>query len=474
MLFKLLVCTLVLCFSSAFGATLAGNIPTATEQQINKRINYLQIQINELRAEQKTQKKQKKNCFRNIVCYRVKEYNGEKYQQCHNSLLGIEPYLNKDTTAFDGSKLIINVPSVREDSQLLLQQYQLIQEYHRLGVPVPNLPRVTLTGKLEGNASYGNTYTDLQSGNINFSGNAEIGTYIQGNSWVSGYMSLGYGPADKHRNSSRLFMNRAFVTIGNLSQFPLYASIGQVYVPFGCYSSLMVTTPVTQALGRTRARTLTFGYQQTGNNIFHAEVYGFQRLTHNFSHRKNNEWGADIGYKFNNGSRVSGEIGAGYISSLKDSQWIQEMALKHRVPGLNIYGALAINPVILFAEYVGTVRSVDINDIGFANQKVPRPTAFNGEASYTLKTGSKPSSIGVSYGHTSQALALGLPQDRYSVFYNVNIWRETNLALEYRYDVYYSTKTILTNANSIPTTANVAINLGKSDNVITAQFDLFF
>ena len=473
--FKLIISALGLYISSAFGATLANDAPAA-DQQINKRVDCLQAQINKLRTGQMAQ--QKKTPPRGRTANdRAKGYHSGRSRQYHGSAsrLSVGPYLNEDAT-FDGSELVINVPTVREDSQLLLQQYQFMQECHEFGMHTPDLPRVTLTGKLEGQTSYGSTYTDSRSGNINFN-SAELDTYVQGNSWVSGYMTMDYNP-DEHRDSSRLLMNRAFIAVGNLGQFPLYTSIGQVYVPFGRYSSRMVTTPVTQTLGRTRARTLTLGYQQTGNNVFHAEVYGFRGLTNSLScDNKNNEWGTGIGYRFNNGGRVSGEVGAGYISNLADSQGVQGTVflntenLRHRVPALNVYGALTINPVVFLAEYVGAVRSFDVNDVSFIKQGA-RPTAFHTEASYTFKTSSKHSSIGVGYGRTSQALTLGLPQVRYSVFYNINIWRDTNLALEYRHDVNYSVSTISTGSNPIP--ADLVTGLGKSDNVITAQFDLFF
>lgn len=461
--FKSLIPVLSLCVSSAFCATLAGNTP-AIDQQINKQINYLQTQINELRAEQGIQKKQKQTPSRRAI---------------YTSPLSIGPYF-KDATG--GSKLIINVPTVREDSRLLLRQYQLTEKCHKLGIPAPDLPQVTLTGKLEGQASYMDTYASSRSGNINF-GSAELDTYVQSNSWVSGYMALNY-TSDENRDDSRLFMNRAFITIGNLSKFPFYTSIGQVYVPFGRYSSLMVTAPVTQVLGRTRARTLTVGYQQTDNNNgLHAEVYGFQGLTNNNLSHSNQNWGIDIGYEFNNRCHLSGEIGTGYISNLANSQGIQatvflntENHLRHRVPALNVYSILAINPVVFLAEYVGAIRSFDANDISFINQR-RRPTAFHTEASYTFKTGSKPSSIGVSYGCTSQALALGLPQDCYSIFYNINIWRDTNLALEYRHDVNCAVvNTVPIGYSPTPDVvpANLVTDFKKSDNMITTQFDLFF
>ncbi|WP_304985093.1 CBU_0937 family porin [Coxiella-like endosymbiont] len=462
---KFLVSIVSLCVVSALTPSLA-----ATKQQINKRIDYLQEQINQLRAHQKQAQNKPTHThhYQEYTCQ-----NGKCVY--HTSRLGIGPYLNTQE-AFDGSELIINTPTIREDARMLINQYQLEQECSEMGIPTPFLPRVTFSGKLEGQVAYGSTYAGLRTTNINFSG-AELDTYIQGNLWVSGCMDLDYDP-DELVNRSRVFMNRAFVTIGNLSRFPFYISIGQVYVPFGRYNSLMISSPVTLGLGRTRARALTVGYQTGKNAALHAEVYGYQELTNNLSHsNQNNRWGTDIGYEFNNGGRVSGEVGASLISNLADSQGMQATVFLHdetlhrTVEAIDFYGNIFIDPAVFIAEYVGALRSFDVADVSFANQGA-RPTAFHAEANYTFHTGSKPSSLGIGYGHTTQALALGLPQVRYSIFYNVNVWRDTNFALEYRHNINYSRNAISTEINLIP--SGMAAYLGKSDNVLTAQFDLFF
>ena len=462
---KFLILVISLCVASALTPSFA-----TTGQQIKKQIDYLQAKINQLRTQQKQEKK-----LVHTHHYRKHTCPNDKYVY-HTSYLGIGPYLSTQE-AFDGSELVINIPTVREDARILLRQYQLEQECCKLGIPTPPVPRVTLSGKLEGQVTYESIYTGSRTTNINFSG-AELDTYIQGNSWISGYMALDYDP-DELLDGSRVFMNRAFVTIGNLTRFPFYSSIGQVYIPFGRYSSLMISPPVTLELGRTRARALTIGYQQTGNNALHAEVYDYQELTNNnLSHsNQNNQWGADFGYGFNNGSQVSGEVGVNFISNLVNSQGMQAAVflhgaiLHHTVQAIDFYGSFSIDPMVFVAEYVGALRNFDITDVSFADQSV-RPTAFHTEISYRFHTGSNPSSIGIGYGHTTQALALDLPQGRYSIFYDVNIWRDTNFAFEYRHDVNYLRNAISTGIN--PTSSGIAADLGKSDNVVTAQFDLYF
>lgn len=459
MLSKFLVFSVVSLYFVSVAPSLA-----ATDEQINQRINYLQIQINQLRAQKKQDQKRTVHTTRH---YRERTSPDGKCIY-HASRLGIGPYTNTQE-AFGGSELVINIPTVREDTRILLRQHQLEQEYHDLGIPTPPLPRVTLSGKLEGQVTYGNTYPGSKDANVSFSG-AELDTYIQGNSWISGYMALDHDP-DWSPDGAYVFMNRAFITIGNLSRFPFYSSIGQIYIPFGRYSSLMISPPVTLGLGRTRACALSVGYQQTGDNTLHAEVYDYKGLVNNLSRSdQKNQWGVDFGYAFNNFGRVNGEVGASFISNLINSK--MDEILHHTVQAVNFYGSLTIDPVVFIAEYVGALKSFDVTDVSFANQGARRPTAFHTEASYMFHTNSKPSSIGIGYGHTSQALALSLPQDRYSIFYNVNIWMDTNFALEYRHDVNYSRNSISTGIHLTP--SGIASDLGKSNNVVTAQFDLYF
>lgn len=469
MLSKFLVSIISFCVTTILNPLFA-----ATNQQINKRIEYFQEQINQF----KIQKKQSQN----------KPTHRHYYQKCicpsgtsiyHISHLGIGPYLNTQE-AFDVSTLIINTPTIRADAWILLNQYQLAKKCSEMGIPTFPLPQITFSGKLEGQVGYKSTYSGSRTVNINFSG-AELDTYVQKNLWVSGYISLDYDP-NELVNGSDVFINRAFLTIGNLNRFPFYISIGQVYVPFGRYNSLMISSPVTLGLGRTRARAVTVGYQ-TNKNTLHAEIYGYQELTNNLSSsNQNNQWGMDIGYEFNNGGHVSGEVGASLISNLADSEGMQSTVflhnkiLDHNIQAINFYGSFSINTIVFIAEYVGALRSFDIsNDIGFTNQSIIcRPTAFHTEANYTFHIASKVSSLGFGYDHTVQSLALGLPQKRYSIFYNVNIWRDTNFALEYRHDVNYSRNSTTIRIHSTHPFSGITDDFSKSNNVVMAQFDLYF
>lgn len=461
----------ILCVCGALSCTAyAQSRHISSNEKINQRINYLQHQVDELKAQVRKQKKKKtksKYLPTPNTCTTGKcQYNPSR--------ISIGPYITKDAL-YDGSELITNTPSVREAARLLQAQVKLEQECQQLGIPGPQYPRLTFSGYLEGQAAYSNPYTGSAINNINLSG-AELDTYVQASPWIHGFMALDYDSNDVN-NGSKVFLNRAFILIGNLNRLPLYTEIGQIYVPFGRYSSLFVTAPTTQGVGRTRARSLVLGFQQTGDNRFHAEIYGYQSVTNNIGKgHTTNEGGADAGYNFNLG-KVSGYVGASMISNIADSQGFQATSflnnesLHHSVPAYDVYGSLTLKPLTLIAEYVKVMRRFAITDVAYSNHGA-RPSAYNVELDYSFNTGSKPSAVGITYQGSSQALALGLPQQRYGVVYSVNIWKDTQFRLEYRHDKNYKDSAATSTVN--PTTPAVATDLGKSDNAVTAQFDLYF
>ena len=432
-----LACLVGLCIAQTITFNCYANTKnlTTNHTSVETKINALQREIDELKHEQLRQKKTAQKALvsskKNITstCHH-KEAN-------NNSRILIGPYLNRDRL-FDGSELLTNVPSVREAARLLENTQKLMNRCANLGIPYPSAPYLTLSGYIEGQTGYTDSYHGASTANIDLDA-AELDIHAQINSWISGFIAIDYDEGD----NDNLFMNRAFITIGNLNVTPLYASIGKVYTPFGRYSSNMVTEPMTQDIGRIRANTLTLGYQQVSDNALHAELYAYQGLTNAATDdNTRNEWGADLGYQFSH-DVISGEIGTSIISNMADSQGAQDGSLTNtaitssRVPGIAEYLQFAISQFNLIVEYITAIDSFDNQDMVYANHDA-KPSAFNVEGSYNFSTMSKPSSVAIGYGRSYESLAYGIPAERYSAVYNINIFRATNFALEYRHDINYS------------------------------------
>ena len=473
---SILTISLSLCVFGATASTSYGQSQYNSNAQTNQRIDYSQHQTNQLQTpvKKKSAKKKKKLHKPTAAKSVMLSHPITSICQYNPSRVSIGPYLTKDDL-FDGSELIVNTPSIREASRLLQAQAKLEQECSELAAPGPAYPRLTFSGYLEGQAAYSDPYTGSSVNNINLTG-AELDTYVEASPLIHGFMALDYDPDDLN-DGSKVFLNRAFILIGNLTQSPFYGEVGQIYVPFGRFSSLFITAPTTLGLARTRTRTVLLGFQQIDDYQFHAEAYAFQGLTNAINKTNTmNEGGVDAGYNFKT-EKASGYLGGSLISDLADSQGLQSAVflnnetLQHRVPAYDFYGSLSISPVTFIAEYVKAMNSFAISDVAYSNQGA-RPSAYNIEMDFSFHTGSKESAIGVTYQGSSQALTVGLPQTRYGVVYTVVIWKDTQLALEYRHDINYGASAATNIVN--PTPANIVSDLGETDNAVTAQFDLYF
>src|SRR3990170_2352658 len=85
--------------------------------------------------------------------------------------------------------------------------------------------------------------------------NAELDIIGETGPWVTSAIIATYdnerltGSTNTRVSNSRLRIDRGFITIGQLNKCPLYLTIGQIFAPFGRYSSNMITTTPTRSLG---------------------------------------------------------------------------------------------------------------------------------------------------------------------------------------------------------------------------------
>lgn len=392
---------------------------------------------------------------------------------------------------FAGNDLIINSPSVDTDVQLLGIRKSIMMQLKAMGgeiVQEPYHSHLLLSGVVEGSVDYFDRGGYPSTTDINLS-NVSLDAFFLGPSeWLLGFIEFNYvdispvedvfgGTSQFRVADSRLAVNKAFVTMGNFSESPFYGSFGQFYVPFGLYSSVMITPPLTKVLTRTKARSILLGYQGQSDNAFFGSAFIFRGDSHAASVAKINNGGVNFGYKFK-GSVFRGKIGGGLIGNIADSGGMQiagnfqnNEQLVHRVPGYNLRALIGIGQHLDFiGEWVAASTAFNPNDMSYNGQGA-KPWALDLEAAFSMDIfDGKPSSLGIGWGQSHEGLALGLPLNRISMVVNTSWWRNTLQSLEIFRDRQYAASDTATGAGGVAATGQQ----GKMNKGIVAQFDYYF
>lgn len=400
------------------------------------------------------------------------------------------PYLG-DRPAFDGSDYIVNISSINRDIRLMQQRRRLYDTYQKMGYPVPNVPIVAISGKSEPIASFSRPFNGQSTGDINL-GASELDVAAALNEYVEAFMSLAYDDSPSTISGQRLQnsaygLNLGFVNIGNLDETPFYFTAGQLYAPYGRYSSAMISSPITLALARTKTRPFIFGYKSQEEQGPYASTYAFVSDT-TLGH--SGVGGVNLGYTIHQGV-LTGDVGAGLIGSIADSQGMQDTGsapgttfggfgsltngneLVGKIPGLNVHGNLSFDRYSLTAEWVGVSRAFRPQDLSFNGQGA-RPAAAQLEGGVTFMAFNKPASMALGYQWSKDTLALNLPERRISGVFNISIWKDTVESLEYRHDIDFSSNTFANGAAAPGSTNANTIGTGKVADTLIAQIGVYF
>lgn len=499
------------------GAVFASSSDAATLKEVNQEMAAMQSQMAALKSQvrslrSKLQKQQQQEAVRHntVVASQHTETSSsthskgktyptdsdgsfnDNYYHFGNSVVlapstGVPPH-------YDGSSFIISSPSVNENIDILERTKDEIEYYKKEMGKMPSLPRLVLSGDLLGIGQMSNSYQGKSNSDIDLTG-ADLVAQAVITPWVSGMMELSYDnsaavESTRRIDNSRIYLNQGFMTIGNFSVSPFFATLGQFYAPFGRYSSIMISNPLTKYVGRTKARAFEFGFRPQGTNRPYAEAFIYRGAATTSSDTRINNGGVDFGFS-GKVRDIQGNIGVSYVRNIADADGMQDTGaptgqfegfnqnsnsehLEHVVPGGDIHANFGYKQLTLMGEYVSALRQFATEDMSY-NGTGARPAAYHIETDYSFNMIGMPSTFGLSYGHTYQALGLNLPRDRYMAALQMAIRRYTLLTFEFRHDDNYSRNDTSTHDNN--GTEQVAYNaadLGKSSNTVTAQLAIYF
>lgn len=399
------------------------------------------------------------------------------------------PYLG-DRPAFDGSDYIVNISSINRDIRLMQQRRRLYRAYEHIGYPAPAMPIVAISGKTEPVGVLNNPYNGNTNADFTL-GTSELDIAAALNKNVEAYIAIAYDespPSIGPRvNNSAFNLNMGFVNIGNLDKSPFYFTAGQLYVPFGRYSSAMVSAPLTLNLARTKTRPFILGYKSQDDLGIFAAVYGYRSDT---TLGKSGVGGVNLGYIFGYGEDTA-EVGVGYISSIDDAAGMQNTASSigttfggfgsllngnervRKTNAMDVHANIGYDRFNFAAEWAGAIESFRPQDLSF-NGRPARPQAAQTELDITFRAFNRPCSVGVGYQWSKEALALNLPQQRVLGVFNISIWKDTVESLEYRHDIDYNINQFANGAAPLGAVNVNTVGTGRSSDTVSAQIGVYF
>ncbi|EDP46960.1 LbtU family siderophore porin [Rickettsiella grylli] len=401
-------------------------------------------------------------------------------------------------SAYNASDLVVNQPYVNEDLNLLQQRKQIFNYLAQIKHVPPDTPVVNLSGKVESQLYHTQHHGNFQNNSmtdIDLTG-IELDTEILVNSWMTGLIAFVYDntlPTDmspRRIDNSRVLLERGFLTIGNLTQFPLYVTMGQFYVTFGQYSSSMISDPFTKILGRTKARALALGLSKQLNDennlnlsafVFRGpsrtsmENYGLRNYGLNAEYLLTKpHWNIDIAGSFirniadSIGMQHNGNSGPNNFEGFATSG---NTEMLDPVSGLDARGTLSIQNFSITGEYVTASRSFSQTVLSF-NGEGAKPSAIYAEAEYKFNVLEKPSAVIIGFDESKDALALLIPKKRYTATVSTSLWKDTIESLEFRHDIDYRETDSAYGQSSLG--FNPMNGTGKSGNTVTLQVGLYF
>ena len=292
--------------------------------------------------------------------------------------------------------------------------------------------KVSLSGVIEVEAVTGDAFDDSDSSDIALA-TVELGVDATINPWTSGHILL------KYEDGASLDVDEGTITIANIDRHPLSLTAGKMYVPFGDFSSNMVSDPLTLELGETNEDAVLVGFDKNG---FYGALYAFNGdVKETDKDDMIRGMGANIGF-----GNENLDTGIGWISNIGDSDGLTDGLtlgadddISGQVGGLTAHLAYSLNNFGMIAEYLTATDSFAASELAF-NAQGAKPKAWNLELSHTTDIKGRETTFALAYQGSDEAVALGLPETRYLGSVAVGLMDYTSLALEYIRDEDYATE----------------------------------
>lgn len=280
--------------------------------------------------------------------------------------------------------------------------------------------------------------------------------------WATGRIVIEYDDDD-----DKLRVDEAHVTLGNIEKFPLFLTVGRLYVPFGDFSTHMLQDPFTQVLGEINDEGAILGASFAGVT---ASVFTYNGMDKDdLDNDTVNGYGASLTYGFEDDSK-NVNIGVAWVSNIADSSELSDVVeenvfadnaatgqargLSDEVSALAAFVNGAWGPVGLIAEYVQALDRFEDREFAYGGDGA-KPAAMNLELAYTTSVYDLETVFALGYQRSWESVDF-LPKHRYIGTTSFGIFEGTTLTFEYYYDENYTVGSGGTDSNGHGFTTRLA------------------
>ncbi len=206
-------------------------------------------------------------------------------------------------------------------------------------------------------------------------------------------------------------------------------TVGKQYVPFGVFSTSLVSDPLTLQLGETNEVALLYDF---ASGIFNSALYVFNGTSAtNSTLAQGNDTDLGYGVSLALEAEDSYSLRLGYLSNIADTDALQSLSgsnVADFVAGFAISANVHLGPVTITAEHISALDPFVNGDLGGDVPADSTPAASLMDLSYQI---SEHHALGVSYQSTSDALFLGLPASAYGISLSLGVADSTKLSFEF-------------------------------------------
>jgi len=265
---------------------------------------------------------------------------------------------------------------------------------------------IDTSGVLEVELSTGKDYNGNRNGDITLA-TASVAMDTVLSDHASAHVSLLY-----EEGETPLEIDEAYISARPRFPSAISFKVGQMYVPFGTFETMMISDPLTLEIGETRETTAMLQFEKGLTFSFY--VFNGDLVDSGTGNDSIDNFGTTLGYSYQ-GKSASVKTLFGYINNIGESDGLSAAisgnitngVINQYIGGVSAHVALTWRKFVFIGERVTARDYFAIGEIDPSRRS--RPSASHLEASWAIND---KLAIGLSLQQSHDTLALGLPQRR--------------------------------------------------------------